>query len=137
MNTRSSIQLIQQHLNKCFEFLSPFHSMINDSLVYFLKNDLWNKYIPSEIREEISSANDAETAMNIYWNHLEPGQPEVNETNFVNFRKFLASAREHSIENMNDIWIPVEDLKRVLNCENSVQLKVHGNMSEKKNHEVN
>lgn len=106
--------------------------MLNDHMILYLTNDLWQKHLPAAIRQEIRTQSDAKEALNVYWTHLEQDGKE----SFPNLREFLATARENSIDTMRDVWITVGELKEQLNIERSEQFKVHGYMNEKKNYEV-
>lgn len=136
MSTKISVQKLQQHLNKCLDFLAPHQALLNDHMIFYFTNDLWNKHIPSVIKQEISLNSNVEIALNTFWTHLDPNKLYDDKKVLPNFRKFLVNARSHSIDNLDDVWISVDKLKKILPYKEQEELKLHGFMNEKKNHEV-
>lgn len=130
-------QLIQHHIRNTMEYLTPLLGMANAPMVNFLTENLWKTHIPKEIRGEIQTTSDIQSAIDIFWHHLHTDQ-NVNtaKDQFNHFRTFLWKNREFHLDNLQDVWITPEQLKNQFNAQRSNPLPIRGFMSTKKNHEV-
>lgn len=129
--------LIQNHIRKAFECLSPLLSFANAPAVTFFTKRLWRTHVPAEIQREIQTIDDINDAVEIYWKHLDLEQSDVIPNDrFKHFRKFLSNVRRHHLDNFEDVWITPEKFKQILDAHHRITLPIEGFMSQKKNHEV-
>lgn len=130
-------QLIQNHLRTTMERLMPLLSFANAPMVKFLTENLWEHMIPPEIQHEIETPSDIQSAVDIFWSHLnEESFNKDKSDKFKHFRAFLANNRQNHLDNLRDVWITPEKLKQIFDTQRSSPLPIKGFMSTKKNHEV-
>lgn len=131
------IPVLQKHLRDTLDFLTPFMPMANGHMVTYLTANLWEKYIPLEIREEIRSESDVRKALETYWTHLEANEIGSGNEDSMHFRGFLLNARQFYMDRFTDVWITPDELNQKLNCSNYNQnTMTKGFMNEKKYYEV-
>lgn len=130
-------QLIQHHIRTTIEYLTPLLGMANAPMVTYLTENLWKTHIPKEIRDEIQTTSDVQSAVDIFWHHLHTDQSDCTPNDqFNQFRTFLRKNREFHLDNLRDVWITPEQLKQKFDTQRSNPLPIRGFMSTKKNHEV-
>lgn len=130
-------QLIQHHIRNTMEYLRPILGMANAPMVTYLTENLWRTHIPMEIQEEIRTTSDIQTAVDIFWNHLNTDQRDCATTDQLkHFRAFLRKNTEFYLDNLRGVWITPEQLKCAFDTQRANPLPIHGFMSTKKNHEV-
>lgn len=132
-------QLLQHYVRSTMEHLVPLLAMANAPMVTYFTENLWKNRLPKEIQDEIQSTDDIESAVDIFWTHLDVNQCNKHggDDRFKNFRAFLMKNRQFHLDNAQDLWITPEQLKSTFNMQRTNPLPIHGFMSTKKNHEVN
>lgn len=132
-----TVQLLQNHLRNTMERLMPLLSFANAPMVKFLTENLWEQMIPHEIQQEIQTPSDIQSAVEIFWSHLnEESFNNNNNDKFKHFRAFLANNHQSHLDNLRDAWITPEKLKQIFDTQRNSPLPIKGFMSTKKNHEV-
>lgn len=130
---------VQIHLEKILVYLDQYSSFINCHMVNYLTDDLWNNHIPIEIREEIQTDSDIDSAIQLFW---EQRDDNISISNHPNFLKFLKSANEIHFDKLQntDVCQNIDELNeklRNLNCNiKNADLHLSEFMTAKKNHEV-
>lgn len=129
-------QILQNHIRSTLEYLTPLLGMANAPMVSYITDNLWKKHVPMEIQQEIQISSDIESAVNIFWTHLNEIQnTEESADKFKHFRAFLSSNKQYQLDSHPDIWISPQRLKQILDSQRNY-LPMKGFMSHKKNHEV-
>lgn len=130
-------QLLQHHIRNTMEYLMPLLSMANAPMVTYITENLWKSRIPKEIQDEIQTSSDINSAIDIFWTHLDANQNDgVPNDQFKHFRTFLWKNRQFHLDHLQDVWITPEQLKYTFNTQRTSPLPIRGFMSTKKNHEV-
>lgn len=137
MINKTSIEIVRNHLDQCLLFLTPFLPMTNCHMVTFITDNLYEKYVPPTIQNEMKSTLHIDQAMDIYWNHLNEKAEESKFASFKYFQNHLADLRRHTLNQIDNVWITPEELKVAIGCKTNNLQNIKGYMSEKKNHEVN
>lgn len=133
-----SIQLLQQNILKTLDRLVPLLSMANAPMVTYFTHQLWKTHIPIEIQQEIQTTSDIQSAVDIYWQHLNNDFNHLeNNDKFKHFRSFLANTKQYHLDNLDDIWTTPDQLQQIFNNQRTSPLPIKGFMNTKKNHEVN
>lgn len=136
MGTTVTAQLIQNHIRNTFERLVPLLGIANAPMVKYFTEKLWTTHVPAEIQHEIQTTKDIKDAVEIYWKHLDAEQWDSVNDKFKHFRAFLSTARQHHLDNLEDVWVTPENLMQILDAHHRTTLPIQGFMSLKKNHEV-
>lgn len=130
-------QILQNCIRNTLEHLTPLLGMANAPMVSFLTENLWKRHVPAEIQKEIQIPSDIESAVNIFWTHLNENQNNAeNSDKLENFRAFLSKNKQFQLDSHPDIWISPQRLRQILDTQRSHPLPMKGFMSHKKNHEV-
>lgn len=138
MTMEVTVQLLQNHLRTTMERLTPLLGLANAPMVKFLTENLWKKMVPMEIQHEIQTPSDIQSAIDIFWTHLnEDSFHNDNMDQFKYFHAFLKNNQQNHLDNLCDVWITPEKLKQIFDTQRNQPLPIKGFMSTKKNHEVN
>lgn len=130
-------QLLQNHIRKTLEKLTPLLAMANAPLITYFTEQLWKKHIPIEIQREIQTKDDINDAVEIYWQHLDANHSDqADNDRFKHFRAFLNDTRMLHLDHLNNVWISADKLMQIFDSGRSKTLPIEGFMSIKKNHEV-
>lgn len=138
-NTSSKILKLQKNIDRIIKFLEP-RDFINCHMVSYLFDDLWKKYIPENIRNEIHNKEDVESAIEVFFNQ-ENASPDliVKHQNFYNH---IQHTKTFYLENLEDrLFITTDELLEEFKTlgipySSGLNLNIREFMKEKKNHEV-
>lgn len=137
LNTR--ILQLQKNIDRIIRFLEP-RDFINCHMVSYLCDDLWNKFIPQNIRNEINKKEDVESAIEIFFKQ-EDAAPDLIAKH-QNLYNHIQHTKTFYLENLEDkLFITTDELLdkfKSLGIPYSpgLNLNIREFMKEKKNHEV-
>lgn len=99
-------------------------------MVNYLSDNLWERFVPLELRKEIGCAEDVEMAIDVIW-----GRSDSDK--FEHLRKFLDESKAFSLTSLK-VLTSLEEFSQRLGVVNNFKdcLSVKEFMSEKKCHEV-
>lgn len=133
-----TVQFLRNQIGKTVEQLMPILGMANAPMVTYFTHQLWKTYVPTEIQQEIQTTTDIKSAVDIYWQHLnEDFNHCESNSKFKHFRAFLSNAKQYHLDNMEDMWITPDQLRKIFDNQRTNPLPIKGFMNTKKNHEVN
>lgn len=116
-------------LEKVLKYLDPFLTFANSHMVDFYTNNLYEKYVPFEIREEINNLNSNEV-LDAFWN---------TNDECIALNNHIKHSREHTLHNLPHICLDLHELEgklKNMGCNNLSGLQMNSFMSSKKSHEV-
>lgn len=127
----NQIFVVKQQLEFVLRFLETYLSFANCHMVDYFTKNLYERYVPKEIKNEIFLLGYKETI-----NLVMSGQENLKAPKLCSFIK---SANNSALYNLKDVCLQNVDLQKVLlemgvNCAESVNLKVFA--SPKKSHEI-
>lgn len=131
---------LQFYLDNIIKYLNPYLSFANCHMVNYLSDNLWDTFIPQEIRKEIRDTSDINEAINLFWNHQNLSlSPETNKYPYL--QKFLKNYQQYTLDSLKCLWLTFEEINLELldvgcKMENSDNLQIKEFMSAKKCFEV-
>ena len=135
----TTILKLQRNIDRIIKFLEP-RDFINCHMVSYLTDDLWTKFIPIGIRNEINCTGDVDTAIEVFFHH-ENANPELIKKH-QNLYDHIKLAKSFYLENLEDkFFITTDELlgefeKLNIPYSSGLNLSIREYMKEKKNHEV-
>lgn len=137
-STSSTIIKLQKNIDRIIGFLEP-RDFINSHMVTYLCDDLWTKFIPEGIRNEINTNDDVDSAIKLFFQQ-EGAQPELIAKH-QNLYNHIQLTKSFYLENLEDkLFISTEELfeefKEMKVDDSGLDLNIREFMTEKKNHEV-
>lgn len=138
-NKTSTVLKLQKNIDNIIKFLEP-REFINCHMVSYLCDDLWTKFIPEGIRNEIKQEEDVDSAIEVFFNQ-EEADPELIKKHQHLYNHILWT-KTFYLENLEDkLFVTTDDLlsefKRLnIQYTNGLNLSIREFMKEKKNHEV-
>jgi len=139
LNTTKNIIKLQKNIDRIIEFLEP-RKFINCHMVSYLCDDLWTKFIPENIRQEIRSKEDVDTAISVFF-YQEEADPALIQKH-QNLYNHIQRTKTYYLENLEEkLFLTTDELvdelkKRNIPYTNGLNLSISEFMNEKKNHEV-
>lgn len=140
-NTVSSILKLQSNIDRIITFLEP-RDFINCHMVSYICDDLWKKFIPEGIRNEVKTTEDVESAIKLFFHQNDYSSPELIAKH-QHLYKHIQHTKSFYLENLSDkLYITADELQdefKKMNIEHSGginSLSIREFMKEKKNHEV-
>lgn len=137
-NTASTILKIHKNIDRIVNHLEP--DFINCHMVSYLCKDLWAKFIPEEIRDEIKQNEDVDTAIELFFQQ-ENASPELIKKH-QNLYNRIQLTKTFYLENLEEkLFLTTEELSEEFKTRNipnadTLNLTIPGFMKEKKSHEV-
>lgn len=138
-NASSTITKLHKNIDKIIKLLEP-REFINCHMVTYLCDDLWNKFIPEGIKNEITCKEDVDSAIEVFF-HQENASPE-HIAKHQNLYNHIQMTKAFYLENLEDkFFLTTDDLMsefKKMNIPNTagLNLSIREFMKEKKNHEV-
>lgn len=138
-NNASTILKLHKNIDRIITFLEP-REFINCHMVSYLCEDLWTKFIPEGIRNEIKQNEDVDSAIEVFFQQ-ENASPELIKKH-KHLYNYIQLTKTYYLENLEDkLFLTTEELAdefKRMNIPNadSLNLTIPGFMKEKKNHEV-
>lgn len=135
----ATIAKLRFHIDRIVNFLEP-REFINCHMVAYLLDDLWRKFIPEGIRNEIKSNDDVDTAIEVFLNQAS-AKPELIRKH-QNLFDHIAMTKNFYLENLDDkLFITTDELMKEFGRMEiphsaGLNLSIREFMKEKKNHEV-
>lgn len=139
LNTTSTILKLQNNIDTIIEFLEP-REFINCHMVSYLCDDLWTKFIPENIRQEIQRKEDVDTAIEVFFNQQDANPAMIQKHQHL--YNHIQRTKTFYLENLGDkLFITTDellDLFKEMNIPHTMglNLSIREFMKEKKNHEV-
>lgn len=138
-NAATTIAKLQKNIERIIGFLD--NDFINCHMVTFLCDNLWTKFIPEEIRNEIKCNDDVATAIKLFFDQ-ENAPPELIRKHQQLFNH-IQKTKTFYLENLpgQKLFITTDELleefkKRNIPHTTGLNLTIREFMKEKKNHEV-
>lgn len=139
-STSSLITKVQLVLDRLITALEPT-DFINCHMVTYLCDNLWNKFIPEDIRNEIQNQDDVTTALEVFFHQEHIQQPELIQKH-QNLFNHIQHAKSFYLENLKDkLYLTTDELLEKFKMmhipiEAGLNINIREFMKEKKNHEV-
>ena len=139
IKTTSTILKLQKNIERIIKFLEP-REFINCHMVSYLCDDLWMKFIPENIRDEIKRKEDVDTAIEVFFNQEEANPDLIKKHQHL--YNHIQRTKTFYLENLDDkLFITTDELLdkfKDMNIPHSMglNLSIREFMKEKKNHEV-
>ncbi|KAF6201512.1 hypothetical protein GE061_003903 [Apolygus lucorum] len=123
---------LHQRIESIIAYVEPLKPLINSHMVSYITDDLWNKYVPEDMRDEYESHSSTEV-FDLFFNE---DCSRINRT----LQKFIKEASSMTVYgNDPEVTYKVKDFKKhlvSLGCSTSNSLNFDKFMRPKKTHEV-
>lgn len=136
----ATILKVQKNLDKLISALSPHYEFFSIQMVPWLCENLWDKFVPEEIRNEIKCKEDVRTAIDLFFQQNSP--PEELIKKHPALHKHIEHQKSFFLENLDDkLYLTenelLEEFKRLkIPIQTGLSFDIKEWMSEKKCHEV-
>lgn len=135
----STILKLQKNIERIIKFLEP-REFINCHMVSYLIDDLWTKFIPQGIRNEINVKEDVDTAVEVFF-YQENANPDLIKKH-QHLYNHIQRTKTFYLENLDDkLFITTDEMlgefeRLKIPYTKGLDLSIREFMKEKKNHEV-
>lgn len=136
----STIVKIQKHLETLINHLEPTREFLNMHMVGWISENLFDKHVPVEIRDEIKNIDDCKSAMKLFFDQNNPSPDLI--TKHKHLYNHIQQSKTFYLENLSDkLYLNVDELLDEFQSLNipinkGLSFNVRQFMKDKKNHEV-
>lgn len=136
----STIIKVQKNLDKIIASLLPHYDFFSIQMVPWLCENLWVKFVPEDIRNEIKCKEDVRTAMELFFQQNSPPKELIKKHPAL--FKHIEHQKTFYLENLEDkLYLTenelLDEFKRLeIPIQTGLSFDIKDYMGEKKSHEV-
>lgn len=139
--SKVTISQLQYHLDNIIKYLSSYLPFANCHMVNYLSDNLWDSFIPQDIRNEIQNTTNINEAINLFWNHQNLNLSSEQNTKYPHLQQFLKNYQQYSLDSLKCLWLTFDEMNLELlqlgcKLEKNDNLQIKDFMSAKKCSEV-
>lgn len=98
---------LQIHLEHIIRYVKPLLPLANCHMVNYLTDNLWDTYVPEEIRCAIDSSAKIDEAIRLFWRHRDRNASSEYQQKFQNF---LINYQQFTLDGLHSLWLSLDEL---------------------------